>query len=280
MIKIIDVSKHQGNVDFNAVATTDIKAVIIRAGFGLSTVDEKFYHNISGCEKANLPVGIYWFSYATNADEARKEAAKCIETIRNYHISLPIFFDWEYDSERYAKQQGVYPTRRLITDMIKEFCMTIEAAGYEAGYYFNEDYRKNKIYENELPYHTWYARYNESIAAPNYDIWQYTSIGSVNGVVGNVDVSYLLNETLLSKPTTPNTPSPSTPEPTPEPEPIPEPEPTPEPIPVKKTNDQIADEVIAGKWGNGIARMRKLKAAGYSYVKIQTLVNKKLRKKK
>lgn len=267
MKRIIDVSKHQGDISFSIVAP-QIDGVIIRAGYGWSgnTTDTKWLRNIQGFEGTGKPIGVYWFSYAYTVDQARTEAARCLDLVRNHNIQLPIFFDWEYDSYTYATKQGVYPTKSLITAMIDAFCSVIKSAGYEAGFYFNEDYRKNYIDVDYLgaKYHTWYARY-ANIQTPSYDIWQYSSDGSIIGISGKVDMNYLINEALLSTNTT---------EPTPEP--------TPEPIaePIKKTNDEIADEVVKGLWGNGLTRMRKLKAAGYNYLTIQKLVNKKLRAKR
>lgn len=267
MKTIIDISKHQGDISFSLVAP-NIDGVIIRAGLGWTgeTTDTKWNRNITGFEGIGKPIGVYWFSYAYTIEQARTEAARCLELVRNHKIDLPIFYDWEYDSYAYATKHGITPTKDLITAMIDTFCSTIKSAGYKAGFYFNEDYHKNYINVELLrqKYYTWYARYS-NIATPNYDLWQYTSTGKIPGITGNVDISYLVNPILLAMN-----------EPTSEPVIIPVEDPT----PVHKTNDEIASEVIAGLWGNGLTRARKLKAAGYSYIKIQNLVNKKIRANK
>lgn len=245
MIKIIDVSKHNGNIDWKKVKAAGIKAVIIRAGYGKNNIDSRFKENIKGAIAAGLPVGIYWFSYAYTVEMAKKEAEYCIAAIKPYKVTLPVYFDWEYDSMDYAKKNGVTPNKKLITAMNKAFCVKIKAAGYKPGFYFNMDYKLNFIDVSELKangYSTWFARYT-SIKQSGYDIWQYSETGKVNGISGgNVDMNYLLKESLL-----------------------------------KKSNKEIAKEVIAGKWGNGEDRKKRLKAAGYDYNAVQKIVNELLK---
>lgn len=206
-MKMIDVSHHNGNIDFNAVKSSGVGGVIIRAGYG-DTLDRQFINNITACNSVGLHVGIYWFSYAYTEGQAQAEARRCADAIRPYNVDLPVFFDWEYDSMNYAKKNGVNPTRALITNMTRAFCSEIEAQGYKAGFYFNEDYRKNWIDVDSLDYYKWYARYISSISVP-CDIWQFASDGVVNGIGGKVDLDDLLNESLIDNPT-------PTPQPTPE----------------------------------------------------------------
>ena len=247
MKKLIDISYHQGNIDFAKVKNDGIDGVIIRTGYGAGTIDKKFKEYIEACKKSGLPVGIYWFSYAYSVGMATNEAKACVAAIKAYDISLPVFFDWEYDSMNYAKKHGVNPTKNLITQMTLAFCEVVAGAGYKAGYYFNEDYRKNFFNETKLArFCTWYARYT-SAEQKGYDIWQYSSKGHVNGISGNVDLDWLINDKLLSAA-----------------------------VPEKKSNEEIAEEVIAGKWGSGADRKKKLTKAGYDYTAIQKIVNAKL----
>lgn len=263
MKKIIDVSYHNGSIDFKKVKADGIAGVMIRAGYGRNNIDKKFKANIEGAIAAGLPVGIYWFSYAYNQAMAIKEAEYCLAAIKPYKISLPVFFDWEYDSMNYAKKQGVTPNRSRITAMTKVFCDKIAAAGYKTGYYLNLDYRNNYYDESQLKgFYVWYARYI-SAKQTACDLWQYTSSGSVEGISGKVDLNYLINESLL----------PSSDGSAPETKPAETPKPT-------KTVDQIADEVISGKWGDGEDRKKKLTAAGYNYDTVQARVNEKLAAKK
>ena len=98
--KGIDVSKWNGDIDWNKVKSDGIDYVIIRGGFGNSSIDPKFKSHIEGASNAGLKVGVYWFSYATSVSKAKEEAAKCLETIKPYKdkISYPVFYDFEYAS--------------------------------------------------------------------------------------------------------------------------------------------------------------------------------------
>ena len=259
--KIIDVSKHNGSIDFKKVKADGIAAVIIRAGYGKNNIDERFKANIEGAIAAGLPVGIYWFSYAFSDEMAKREAKYCIDAIKPYKISLPVFFDWEYDSMKYAKKNGVTPSRKAITDMTKVFCQAVKDAGYTAGYYLNEDYKKNHYDVTQLDnYIEWYARYSSKMNTTGAAIWQYSDAGKVSGISGNCDMNYLIEESILKSGTSSGSNK----------------TPAPAPGPKKKTNEQIADEVIAGKWANGVERKRRLVHAGYNYNEIQKLVNEKL----
>lgn len=198
--KIIDISYAQKNIDWKKVKTSGISGIIIRAGYG-TTQDSQFKSHITGAQSINLPVGIYWFSYAYTDSMAKKEAETCLKIIKSYKIQLPVYFDWEYDSMRYAKQHGHTPGKSLITSMTKVFCKAIEAAGYKAGVYYNYDYKMNHYNLNDLKeYSFWYALYQNEVAS-GCDLQQFTSKGKVTGIVGNVDTNYLLNEKILQKTT-------------------------------------------------------------------------------
>lgn len=197
-MKLIDVSYHNGNIDFSKVKADGIEGVIIRAGYGNGNIDKKFAEYISACNRIGLPVGIYWFSYAYSVGMARQEAEYCINVIKPYKVDLPVFFDWEYDSMNYAKRNGVAPGKALISQMNKAFCQRIEKAGYKAGYYFNADYERNYIDTSAVgDYITWFARY---ASAPGYgcDLWQYTSSGTVAGITGSVDVDKVINKAVFT----------------------------------------------------------------------------------
>lgn len=194
-MKLIDLSYHNGNIDFKKVKADGIEGVILRAGYGKNTVDKKFKTYIKDAISAGLHIGIYWFSYAYTVAQAEEEANFCLKTIKSYKekIDLPVFFDWEYDSMSYASRYG----REVITAMNKKFCEVIEKAGYTAGVYFNEDYRKRFIDLDKLKgYATWYARYTNE-KQTKYDIWQRASTGKVSGINGNVDMDVLNNTKIL-----------------------------------------------------------------------------------
>ncbi|MDO5521926.1 MAG: GH25 family lysozyme [bacterium] len=200
MIKLIDVSKHNGKINWSKVKQAGIKGAILRAGYGKSTVDDQFVNNAKGAIAAGLPIGIYWFSYAYTVEQAEKEAEMCINTIKGYKITLPVFFDWEYDSMRYAKLKGTIPGKTLITNMNKAFCEKVKKAGYKPGVYYNKDYKNNYMNVSKLKdYVQWYAYYNSKVQK-GYDIHQYTPNGHVDGVSSSkVDINYLINKKLLSE---------------------------------------------------------------------------------
>lgn len=190
-LKYIDISVHNGNIDFAKLAK-EVDGVIIRAGYGRNNIDKLFHTNAKGCRDNGIHFGVYWFSYALTAEDARQEALYCLEAIKPYKVELPVCFDLEYDTRRYANQQGVNITRALASEMVKAFCETVEAAGYFAMNYANEDYCKNYFTAEVLQrFALWYARYTDNVTGQprSCGIWQHTSKGTVAGIAGNVDVN-------------------------------------------------------------------------------------------
>lgn len=201
-MKAIDVSEFQGKIDWKKVKASGIDAAIIRAGYGRGNIDEAFNDNINGASAAGLHIGIYWFSYAFDDEMATNEADYCDDIIKNYKdiIDLPVFFDWEYDSRKYARKNGVDPSVNLLSTMTRAFCERIEKLGYTAGYYLNLDYSKNYYNENILmKFKRWFARYIKNEQKDCY-MWQYTSDGIVDGIDGPVDMDILWEEPCSSKP--------------------------------------------------------------------------------
>ena len=195
----VDVACWQEGVDWAQFKAQGVEYAIIRAGFGsdISQKDSMFESHINGALKAGLKIGIYWFSYAYSLGGARREAETCAEVLKPYKdkITLPVFFDWEYDSERYAKDNGVYPSKALVTEMTIEFIKRIEEFGYMGGYYTNLDYMyKYYDYGRMEPYYLWMAYYDDE--KPGYDcvMQQYTSTGRLNGYGGNLDLNRLYKD--------------------------------------------------------------------------------------
>ena len=186
----IDVSTHQGNIDWSAVkGKTDF--VIIRAGYGKNNVDARAKQNVQGCEANGIPFGLYWFSYAYTVEMARKEAQYLLEFVNGHTPLLPLYFDFEYDSENYANKNGVTITQKLLCDMATAFCEELENAGYYAGIYANNDYIKNRYGEDIFKtYDLWYAQWGVEHPSRNVHLWQYTSEGKMSGISGNVDKNY------------------------------------------------------------------------------------------
>lgn len=209
---MLDISEHQGgSINFNKVRASGVRAVIIRAGYGFSTVDRHFYTNIKKARAAGLRVGIYWFSYAYRRSQAVSEAKYCLRVIKKYNINLPVYFDWEYASMDYARRFGAAPGRNEITEMTYAFCDTISRGGRRAGYYFNQHYLNSYYTPSRLKrFSTWYAywgtnqpsdyiweRANSMPAPTKFDVWQFSSRGRIPGISGDVDCDLLLNGSIL-----------------------------------------------------------------------------------
>ena len=190
MLQGIDVSHYQGDVDWKKVKATGVQFAIIRAGYGKYAYQEDpcFEDNIKGAYNAGIPVGVYWYSYADTAAEARQEAEVCLTVIKPYKdmITLPVFFDQEYEPAILAAGNSIR------TECCVAFIKAIEAAGYKAGLYGSQDWLDNKIDDSQIPETAtvWVAQYsNKCTYKGRYTIWQYTSDGSVDGIKGRVDVN-------------------------------------------------------------------------------------------
>ena len=188
-VKGIDISEFQTVTDWNAVKAAGIRFAILRAGFGRYEEDSAFRANARGATAAGIPIGVYWFSYALDKAGAEEEARKCLEVIQGHQITLPVYFDFEYDTVSYAKKQGVTLGRQAFNDHSAAFCQTIEAAGYRAGVYYNLDYLDRLVDMDRIgKYSLWFAQYNSYPQASGWDLWQYSSTGSVPGISGRVDM--------------------------------------------------------------------------------------------
>lgn len=255
----IDVSEHQGNINWNTLKSS-INFAILRTGYGRNTLDQTFEKNVKEARNAGVPIpAVYHFSYALTPEDARIEADFVVRELRKMAVpeDTVVYFDYEEDSIRYAKSKGVNPTPAIVFSIMETFVNNIKNAGYKAGVYANQEfYTKwfNKL--NGVPNCAfWYADWRKTPNAELVkiaDIHQKSDNGKFPGINGRVDV----NE---SKWTPKETPKPAEPQ-------------------KKLSNEQIADEVIAGKWGNGEERKNKLTAAGYNYNDIQKIVNSKVSK--
>lgn len=205
-MKGIDVSKHQGEIDWEKVKKDGIKYAIIRAGYGKNTVDKFFEENINGCIKNNIPVGIYWFIYGINEQEAVENAEMCHSVIKKYKdkISMRVWCDLEYDTDSNANKRGVFLTKTIRTNMVIAFCERLKKYGYEVGNYANPDYLKTKFNASALiAYPLWLAGYSiTENTAKSYKptIWQYSSKGKVSGIKGNVDMNIYYGEQKSEEP--------------------------------------------------------------------------------
>ena len=188
----IDVSKYQGNIDWGAVAASGINFAIIRVGYrgsssGALIQDPYFKKNISGATKAGIKVGLYFFTQAVNEAEAVEEASMAMSLASGYKVTYPIFIDTERASD--GRANGLSKSAR--TAVVKAFCQTIRNGGYKAGVYASKSWYANQLNASALNgYCIWVAQYNSSCTySGKYDMWQYSSKGSVSGIKGNVDMN-------------------------------------------------------------------------------------------
>lgn len=191
----IDVSKWNGNINWNAVKASGVSYAIIRCGYrGSSTgaliEDPKFRSNIAGAKAAGLKVGVYFFTQAINEVEAVEEASMVASLCAGYGINYPVFIDVESG----PRANAISAAQR--TAVVKAFCETVKSKGYTPGVYANKTWFTSYMDTSQFGgYKIWLAQYNASgpTYKGRYDLWQYTSKGSVSGINGNVDLnqSYL-----------------------------------------------------------------------------------------
>lgn len=189
----IDVSSWNGEIDWEAVRASGIEFAMIRCGYrgyttGSLVEDKYFWQNITKANAAGVKVGLYFFTQAVNEVEAVEEASMVITLCRDYQVDLPIFIDTESTGGNGRADGLDKETRTLVC---KAFCETIESAGYHAGVYASKNWINQMLdYSQLTKYVTWLAEYKE---APTYEgdyqFWQYTSNGWVDGITGRVDLN-------------------------------------------------------------------------------------------
>lgn len=188
--KGIDISKHNGTIDFQKVKNDGIDFAMIRAGFGSSAVDTHFHRNVKGAKANGIKCGVYWFSYAYTPQMAKAEAKKCIDTIKTYSLEYPVAFDFEYASVNYAKDNGVKITKALASQIADTFLSAVKNAGYNVILYTNIDYYNNYFNDTvKKKYDIWLAAYRDIKPNFNQKMWQYSETGSVDGIKGRVDMN-------------------------------------------------------------------------------------------
>lgn len=193
----IDVSKWQGEIDWDKVKNDGIEFAIIRCGYrgsvsGSLVEDPYFAQNIRAAIAAGVKVGVYFFTQAVNEVEAVEEASMVVSLIRDYKLDYPVYIDTEGAGGNGRADALDVETR---TAVCAAFCSTIKNAGYEAGVYASRNWYNKKVDAVSLEkYVIWLAEYRKApLYQGYYQMWQYTSKGKVNGIDGNVDlnISYL-----------------------------------------------------------------------------------------
>lgn len=193
----IDVSKWNGEIDWDKVREAGVEFVIIRAGYrgsvtGSLVVDPYFEKNIQGASRAGLDTGVYFFTQAVNEIEAVEEASMVIELLKKYDVQYPVFIDTEGAGGN-GRADGLDVATR--TAVCQAFCNTMESEGYRAGVYASRNWYYDQLNVDELQnFYIWLAEYrSEPLYQGRYHMWQYTSKGQVDGIEGNVDmnISYI-----------------------------------------------------------------------------------------
>lgn len=238
----IDISKHNGNIDLSPYKG---QFVIIRVGYGNFHKDVKFERNVKECKRLGIPFGVYHYSYALNAETAKKEAAGVLQTIAPYKddIKVGVWFDME-DADGYKKKHGFKFSNSTIAPICYAFCKAVEDAGYYAGIYTASSWLHYVSGVNDR-FDKWVANWGtnngklQTNTSKAGTIQQYTSKPLDKNIM-YVDISTYTKGAKK---------------------------------PDKNTIDQVAEDVLAGAYGNGADRKNRLQAAGYDYEAVQNKVN-------
>lgn len=195
----IDVSEHQANIEWQAVAEDGVEFAVIRAGYrgyskGGLYEDEYFKQNIEGALENGIKVGVYFFSQAVDTQEAVEEAEYLLELIDGYDVELPVVYDWESISQDDARTNGV--DGDTLTDCAVAFCERVREAGYDPAVYA---YRYLAYFYYDLSRLTGYKLWIGAVgSSPDFyykhDIWQYSDVGRVSGINGEVDLNLMFTE--------------------------------------------------------------------------------------
>lgn len=264
----IDVSRWQGDFNFKKAKAEGVKYVILKAGGADEGLyqDRKFDTFYERVKAEGLGVGAYFFGHAFSTDESVAGAGKFISIIAGKQFDYPVYYDVE--------GKMINQDKTVLTDEIIAFCETMQKAGYYAGVYSSESFFNNNMEDDRLaPYAHWVAKYSTNTpklkSGIKHGMWQYG--GSTNylrsnriaGVVCDQNYAYInypkiIKEAGLNGYTAEGTAT--------------IPAATPDSVPVKSV-DEVAQEVIAGKWGNGAKRKTNLAVAGYDYNMVQAKVN-------
>ena len=196
----VDVSEHQGEIDWQQVADAGIEFAIIRVGFrgygsGKLVADELAIANIEGARAAGLKVGGYFYSQAISVEEAVAEAEFAMELLEGYPLDMPLVYDWEYVSSD-ARTGSMDPD--TVTACTAAFCDAVRAGGYTPMYYSNLDLAGSLFQLSQLQdYPFWLAMYSDQMTyLYKIGMWQYTASGSVPGITGGVDLNLYFPETM------------------------------------------------------------------------------------
>ena len=270
--KVIDISKHNGNINWVKVKAAGIKQVMIRAGYGFYNHDKMLEKNVAGAEANGIDYGFYVYSYATNMEQATYEVEAFLKSVSRFNPTMPIVIDTE-DADGWRRRNGLTHFRD-IAKLLKYQLKRVEDAGYYAMWYANLSWARSIL--NQDPtikrFDLWLAHWAKNMGDPGMKpgMWQYTESGPRFGdSVSTTDMNIAFkNYPELIKNVGLNGIARSIPNPV-----IPK---TTAVMPRKKSILDIAKEVIAGKWGNGETRRKALIRAGYDYDFVQSEVDRQM----
>lgn len=189
----LDVSKWQGDINFQKVRDAGVEFVFIRIGTqkgikGEYVIDPKFEQNIKGFQSVGIPVGVYFYTYASSLKEAEQDAKWVIKQLKPYKIELPVVYDWENWSFYQEFNKSFYN----LTQMANKYMSTLEKAGYKAMLYSSKNYLEKVWLPTKYP--VWLAHYTEQTTYEgDYYVWQLCSDGRVDGIYGDVDINVMYN---------------------------------------------------------------------------------------
>ncbi len=190
----IDVSKWQGDIDFNKVKNAGATFVMMRIGVqtaakGELSVDRYYKQNIKNAKEAGLKVGVYLYSIAVSKEDAVSHAKWVLDTLDGETLDLPIVFDWE----NWSKWNTYKISFHEINATKDAFIKTVKDAGYEGMLYSSKFYLEN-IWENKYDYPVWLAHYTDKTSyTGKYIMWQLSNTGRIDGINGDVDIDILYN---------------------------------------------------------------------------------------
>ena len=252
-IKGIDVSEFQGNIDWDKVENAGVEFAILKLGniydYDTNYKDSKFDTNYKNARAKGIKIGAYIYNYCNTIDTLKEGLEWAIKKLDGKKMDLPIYLDME-DKDIQGE------TVATLTNQCNEFAKYVKSKGYQAGVYANVNWLKNELnpsnFDKDIS--IWVAQYyKECQYTGKYDIWQYASDGKVSGISGNCDMNYLYNTDIIKESESTDTSD-------------------------KKSIDELAQEVIDNKWGNGEDRKNRLEKAGYDYDAVQDRVNEILSK--
>lgn len=196
----MDVSQHNGKIDFKKAKRDGIEFVFIRVGYTGYTkssfslnLDKKYKTYIKDATKAGLKVGVYWYSQSTKVSEAKKEANALLKAIKGYSITMPVVFDYEFADTKKGRLDSAKLSKTNMTANALAFLNTVSNAGYDACIYASENFLGEHLYANQISsnFKVWLANYSSKTNYKgDYEFWQHTAKGRVSGMRGNVDINF------------------------------------------------------------------------------------------